>query len=211
MSLVDRIKNGLGELHLDVGGSVPETLSRYVTLIAKWNRVYNLTAVRDPEDMVTHHILDSLSVLPHLPDGRMLDVGSGAGLPGIPLAVASPRNVTMVDSNHKKATFITQACIELQLKNTKAVCSRLEDFNPPELYDAVVSRAFSDLNEFARLAGRFCAEGGRLYAMKGVYPYEEIALLPEGVRLDQVIPLHVPGLDAERHLVVLDVSPIATQ
>lgn len=180
------------------------TLERYLDLLEKWNRVYNLTAIRERSRMVTHHLLDSLAVLPHVRGPRVLDVGSGAGLPGIPLAVASPAlHVTLLESNHKKSAFLTQAVAELQLANVQVVTERVESWQTETRFDTIVSRAFAELGEFATLAGRLLAPQGVLAAMKGVHPFEEIERLPQGYRVQQVIRLRVPGLDAERHLVLM--------
>lgn len=180
------------------------TLERYLDLLEKWNRVYNLTAIRERSRMVTHHLLDSLAVLPHVRGPRVLDVGSGAGLPGIPLAVASPAlHVTLLESNHKKSAFLTQAVAELPLANVQVVAERVESWQTETRFDTIVSRAFAELGEFATLAGRLLAPQGVLAAMKGVHPFEEIERLPQGYRVQQVVRLRVPGLDAERHLVLM--------
>jgi len=180
------------------------TLERYLDLLEKWNRVYNLTAIRERSRMVTHHLLDSLAVLPHLRGPRVLDVGSGAGLPGIPIAVANPAlQVTLLESNHKKSAFLTQAVAELQLANVQVVTERVESWQPEARFDTIVSRAFAELGEFVSLAGRLLAARGVLAAMKGVHPFEEIERLPQGFRVQQVVRLRVPGLDAERHLVLM--------
>ncbi|HSD42622.1 MAG TPA: 16S rRNA (guanine(527)-N(7))-methyltransferase RsmG [Burkholderiales bacterium] len=180
------------------------TLDRYLDLLEKWNRVYNLTAIRERSRMVTHHLLDSLAVLPHLRGPSVLDVGSGAGLPGIPIAVASPSlRVTLLESSHKKSAFLTQAVGELRLANVAVVTERVEAWQTEQRFDTIVSRAFADLGEFVTLSGRLLAPDGVLAAMKGVHPFEEVERLPEGFRVEQVIPLHVPGLDAERHLVLV--------
>lgn len=180
------------------------TLERYLDLLEKWNRVYNLTAIRERERMVTHHLLDSLAVLPHLRGSRVLDVGSGAGLPGIPIAVASPAlQVTLLESNHKKSAFLTQAVAELQLGNVQVVMERVESWRPEARFDTIVSRAFAELGEFVSLAGRLLAPQGVLVAMKGVHPFEEIERLPTAFRVQEVVRLRVPGLDAERHLVLM--------
>jgi 16S rRNA (guanine527-N7)-methyltransferase len=185
-------------------------LAAYLALLAKWNRTYNLTAIRDPEQMITHHVLDSLAVLPHLPGAehaRALDVGSGGGVPGVPLAIARPGwRVVLLDSNHKKSTFLRQAVIELGLANVEVVTTRIEDYAPAAPFDIVISRAFSDLATFARTCARHLAPGGRLYAMKGALPREEIAQLPQGLRLVATPSLAVPGLDAQRHLVILEAA-----
>jgi 16S rRNA (guanine527-N7)-methyltransferase len=143
-------------------------------------------------------------VLPHLRGDRLLDVGSGAGLPGIPLALARPEwQLTLLDSSHKKTTFLRQVVIELGLTNVDVVCDRVETWQSPRSFDTVVSRAFSDLPEFLALAGKLCAKTGMVVAMKGVYPHEELAQLPKDFQLCNVVPLNVPGLGAERHAAVL--------
>jgi len=204
MSLKEKLAWGLEEMGLDLDPATQSSLLSYVALMQKWNKVYNLTAVRDPEKMVTQHLLDSLAVLPHLVGRRVIDVGTGPGLPGIPLALVNPAlEVTLLDSNHKKTSFLRQACLELGLNNTTVVCERVEAWRPEEKYDVVISRAFSDLAEFASLALHLCSDTGLMLAMKGIYPYEELTRLPATVALQGVELLKVPGLDAERHLVLL--------
>jgi len=179
-------------------------LLNYVALMQKWNKVYNLTAVRDPQKMIIQHLLDSLAVLPHLVGRRIIDVGTGPGLPGIPLALANPAlELTLLDSNHKKTSFLRQVCLELNLNNVTVVCERVEAWRPTEKYDVVISRAFSDLAEFVSLALYLCSDTGLMLAMKGIYPHEELTRLPATVELQGVESLKVPGLDAERHLVLL--------
>jgi len=198
------LDTGLERLGLDLPVAARQTLLDYVALIAKWNQVHNLTAIRDPVKMVTHHLLDSLALLKVIdgPARRVVDVGSGAGLPGIPLAIARPDwSVTVLDSNHKKGVFLQQAVSELGLSNVKVVVERVEAFRPEGGFDHVVSRAFSDLPEFAELARHLRGEGGVLLAMKGVYPYEEVLQLSPDIGTVEVIRLDVPGVDAERHLV----------
>jgi 16S rRNA (guanine527-N7)-methyltransferase len=180
------------------------TLGRYLDLLEKWNRVYNLTAIRDRGRMLTHHLLDSLVVLPHVRGPRVLDVGSGAGLPGIPIAIASPAlQVTLLEPNRKKSAFLTQAVAELRLANAAVVTERVEAWQTEQRFDTIVSRAFAEVGEFVALSGRLLAPAGILAAMKGVHPFEEIERLPQGFTVQQVIPLRVPGLDAERHLVLV--------
>jgi 16S rRNA (guanine527-N7)-methyltransferase len=188
-----------------------DKLEAYIALLAKWNAVYNLTAIREPERMVTHHILDALAVLPHLPATgsdnaplRVLDVGSGGGVPAIPLAVARPHwRVVALDSNHKKGAFLQQAIAELALRNAEAVVARVEEYAPSALFDVVISRAFSDLATFVDSSARHLGPAGVLVAMKGVFPDEEIVELPPTVRVVATPSLQVPGLDAERHLIVM--------
>ena len=216
MTTVQDIDAGLAALEASGGAHAPlppgarDRLLAYIALLAKWNATYNLTAIREPERMLTHHVLDALAVLPHLAADsesplRVLDVGSGAGVPAIPLALARPRwHVVALDSSHKKGAFLQQAIIELGLANAEAAIARVEDYAPPAPFDVVISRAFSDLATFAQSSARHLAPGGRLVAMKGVFPDEEIALLPPAFRVVASPALAVPGLDAERHLVVME-------
>jgi len=197
---------GVARLGVALPGGGAAKLAAYLALLAKWNRTYNLTAIREPERMVTHHALDSLAIVPALPSRaiRVLDVGSGGGLPGIPIAIARPdAEVVMVDSSGKKATFLAQAAIELPLANASSVASRVEDYAPARPFDVVVSRAFSDLATFVRLARKHVAPDGMLYAMKGVHPDEELAELPDDVEVIAERKLDVPGLDGTRHLIVM--------
>jgi 16S rRNA (guanine527-N7)-methyltransferase len=198
---------GLRSLGLSLSSEACGKLDAYVALLAKWNRTYNLTAIREPRRMVTHHLLDALAVLAHLPQQetmRVLDVGAGAGVPGIPLAIARPRwDTVLVDSNHKKIAFLTQVAIELALPNVRAIATRVEELHDELLFDVVIARAFSDLRTFAQLSARHLAPNGRLYAMKGTRPEEEIASLPKSIEVVATPALRVPGIDAERHLIVM--------
>ncbi len=180
-----------------------EQLERYLDLLVKWNRTYNLTAIRERERMVTHHILDSLSVLPFIQGERLVDLGSGAGLPGIPLALLRPEiTVVMADSNVKKTRFIQQAVLELGLTNASVVHSRVEQLEPEQPFDTVVSRAFTSLSQFLRYAAPLLGIGGRVVAMKGRWPEEEGGEVVDGFELNEVVPVSVPGIDAERHMVI---------
>jgi 16S rRNA (guanine527-N7)-methyltransferase len=197
------LEDGLLDLELEElldGGD--DLLMEYVTELMNWNRVYNLTSVRKPTDIVTRHILDSLSVLPHLQGNRVLDIGTGAGLPGIPLAIACPeRQFVLLDSSSKKLRFVQQTLGILELDNVTLENARVEEFRPEELFDTIICRAFSDLPDFYSHASHLCKPGGRLLAMKGVYPMTEIECMTDKTIIDDVIALKVPGLDAERHLV----------
>lgn len=200
-----QLQHGAAELGVALDGRAIDRLVAYAALLDKWNRVYNLTAIREETKLVTHHLLDSLAVLPHLPAGRLLDVGSGGGLPGIPVAIVQPeRQVTLLDSNQKKGTFLRQAVMELELENADVAVQRIEDHRPAHAYEGVISRAFSDLADFANLAGPSAAEGGSLIAMKGVHPHEEIARLPAAWAVGRVVELRVPQLGATRHLLFLN-------
>ena len=203
--LETKLAEGLSAMGLVLPGAAQAKLIAYLRLIEKWNRVHNLTAVREPEQMVVLHLLDSLTVLPHLAGkATLLDVGTGAGLPGMPLAIARPEfAVTLLDSNHKKTTFLMQAKAELELSNVRVMSERVESWTPPDRFDAVVSRAFSELSDFVTLARHLVAPDGVMLAMKGVYPFDEIAKVPASHRVENVLELNVPSLDAKRHLVFL--------
>lgn len=197
------LERAAAALQVEIADEQVAALERYLDLLEKWNRVYNLTAIRDRARMVTHHVLDSLSILPHLRGPNVLDVGSGAGLPGIPIAIARPAlRVTLLEANQKKSAFLTQAVGELRLANVTVVTERVESWHTATRFDTIVSRAFADLGEFVAAAGRLLAPQGVIAAMKGVHPYEEIERLPHGFRVREVVRLAVPGLDAERHLVL---------
>jgi 16S rRNA (guanine527-N7)-methyltransferase len=208
MSLDSQIAGGLSDMKIELPADARQRFVDHLRLIEKWNRIHNLTAVRETEQMVVLHLLDSLSLLPHLGAARTLaDVGTGPGFPGIPLAIARPElQVTLLDSSHKKCAFLEQAKGELKLTNVTIVCDRVEQWKPARLFDAVVSRAFAELPDFVAQAKHLVAPGGRLLAMKGVYPFEEIARVPASHRVAQVLELHVPSLDAKRHLVFLEAA-----
>lgn len=203
MNLRAELEAGLARLGLCLDAPRVAALLAYLDLIVKWNRVYNLTAITEPQRMLSHHLLDSLAVLPHIDAGRLLDVGSGAGLPGIPLALARPAlEVTLLEASQKKAAFLQQAAIELKLDNVEAVHARAEDYRPHAPFPRIIARACSELKDFVRLTAHLLAEGGRWLAMKGLYPQAEIERL-EGARVIEVVRLTVPGLAAERHLVIM--------
>jgi len=193
---------GLAALQLEPALAPP--LLAYLALLDRWNRTYNLTAVREPADMVARHLLDSLAMLPFVGDGALADLGTGPGLPGIPLAIARPQlQVTLVESNGKKARFLREAVRTLQLPNARVAESRIESLDEPAAYDAITARALATLPLIVELGGALLKPAGRLLAMKGARPDEEIAALPDGWRVDGVHRLVVPGLAAERHLVVV--------
>lgn len=198
---VSRLAAGLEELQLALSSQVQAQLLAYLELLAKWNTAYNLTAVRDPDQMVTRHLLDSLAINPLLQGTRVADIGSGAGLPGIPLALANPdRHFVLLDSNGKKTRFMIQALATVGLRNAEVVQTRAEDYRPAEPFATVVSRAFASLADFLRLTAHLCAPDGRWLAMKGEVPEPELQALPAGLTAT-VRPLHVPGLDARRCVV----------
>jgi 16S rRNA (guanine527-N7)-methyltransferase len=202
MSLPEELSLGISQLGIMLGAQIQEKLLDYLALLNKWNKVYNLTAIRDPHQMVSYHLLDSLSVVKHLWPGQWLDVGCGAGLPGMVLAIAQPDwHFTMLDSNSKKTSFVQQAIIELGLSNARVICTRVEDWRPAEHFDGIISRAYTELGEFLRSTRHLIAEQGRWAAMKGS-PEQELERLPSGCRVERVIPLQVPGLHAVRSLVI---------
>ncbi|HWT37882.1 MAG TPA: 16S rRNA (guanine(527)-N(7))-methyltransferase RsmG [Paraburkholderia sp.] len=213
-SLAGLLEEGVRELSIDLTGDQKAKLLDYVALLAKWNAVYNLTAIRDPRQMLIQHILDSLSIVPHLASrerASVLDVGSGGGLPGIVLAIVFPEwSVTVNDIVHKKSAFQSQAKAELGLTNLSVVTGRVESLQPgvevPGKFDVIVSRAFAELADFVTLARHLVADSGAIWAMKGVRPDGEIERLPEGAQVKQVIRLKVPSLEAERHLVEVTVG-----
>jgi len=198
----EKLNQGLSALSLQLADEQIEALLKFVGLINKWNKAYNLTAIRDPLEMVTLHLLDSLAILPHIKFPRAADIGTGAGLPGIPLAICLPDcHFTLVDSNSKKTRFVQQAVLELQLKNVEVVHSRVEQFKPQQLFSTVISRAFASMADIVDLTAHLLAEDGCLLAMKGQIPEQELAELS----LDySVIPLNVPGIDAERCLICME-------
>ncbi|MDH4215497.1 MAG: 16S rRNA (guanine(527)-N(7))-methyltransferase RsmG [Gallionella sp.] len=202
MSLAEELQRGAEQLGIKLDADAQRKLLDYLALLHKWNKVYNLTAIRDSHQMVSHHLLDSLAVLPQLWLGRWLDVGCGAGLPGLVLAVAQPDwQFTLLDSNSKKTSFVQQAVIELGLQNVSVCCARVEEWQPTEKFDGIISRAFSDLGEFLRCTRHLLAQHGRWVAMKGA-PQQELTALPDGCRVERVVPLQVPGLHAARSLVI---------
>ena len=196
------LERALQSLGLPSDAALQERLLGYLALLQRWNATYNLTAVRDPVQMVTRHLLDSLTVAPYVEGATLADLGTGPGLPGIPLAIAAPqRQVTLVDSNGKKVRFLREAVRALHLANARAVEARVEALEGQ--YDCITARAFARLAEMLAWGGHLLAPQGRWLALKGRYPDDELAELPAPFRLEAVHALRVPGLDAERHLVVL--------
>ncbi|MCK4865417.1 MAG: 16S rRNA (guanine(527)-N(7))-methyltransferase RsmG [Gammaproteobacteria bacterium] len=197
------LSKGLRQLNLaqPLDDKQQNTLIKYVELLNKWNKTYNLTAVRKPEQMVTRHLLDSLSICPYIRGKHILDVGTGAGLPGIPLAIVFPeKQFTLLDSNNKKTRFVTQAVSELELPNVDVVQSRVENFQFPELFDTITTRAYSAIGEMVKQTSHLLANGGVFLAMKGANPVAEIDEMSEKYAIKESHVIKVPGLEEERHL-----------
>ena len=204
MSRDEQLQQGLAQMGIALPSAAQEKLLAYAALLYKWNKTFSLTAMREEEKAVSHHLLDSLAILPFVAGGNLLDVGSGGGMPGIPLAIACPElQVMLLDSNSKKTAFLRQAVIELGLSNVAVHCGRVEQYDPAIRFAAITSRAFAELADFVSLSGHLLADGGSWLAMKGVWPEGEIARLPSAVRVECVHRLAVPGVDGERHLVVM--------
>lgn len=200
----DQLAAGVSALAGDAAPGTAGRLADYIALLQKWNRAYNLTAQDEAAGIVTHHVLDSLSVLRWLQGERIADVGTGAGLPGLVLAIADPaRTYTLIDSNAKKTGFCAYVVDTLGVHSVEVVHVRSEHYRPQPGFDTVVSRAFADTGTFLRQAGHLCAGGGRMLAMKGKHPAAELERLPAGWCVESVHPLDVPGLDAVRHLVMV--------
>lgn len=203
MTQAELLAAGIAEMGLSVSSDTQQKLLSYISLLQKWNNVYNLTAVRDPLEMVTLHLLDSLSVLPYIQVKSLLDVGSGGGLPGVVLAICLPQlKVTTIDAVQKKVIFMRQVKGELGLDNLEVMHARVESYQPAEKFDAIISRAFSELGLFIGLTKHLIKENGQWLAMKGQVPQDEF----NGLTLSpaKIIPLKVAGLEAKRHLVVLE-------
>ena len=204
MTQPEQLAQGLAQMGIDLPAAAQAKLLAYAALLYKWNKTFSLTALREEEKAVSHHLLDSLAILPFVPAGNLLDVGSGGGMPGIPLAIArSELQVTLLDSNSKKTAFLRQAAIELALPNLAVHCGRVEQYDPPMRFAAITSRAFAELADFVGLSRHLLAEGGRWLAMKGVRPQDEIARLPNDVGVESVHRLIVPGVEGERLLAIV--------
>lgn len=212
-ALAAQLDASLAALDMALEPRQTRALLDYLALLGKWNKTYNLTAIHEPERMLTHHLIDSLAITPFVGAGPLLDVGSGAGLPGVPLAIARPGlAVTLLDASQKKCGFMQQAAIELGLKSVRVAHGRVESLSAaalgaPDGFAQIVSRAFSELRALVDLSGHLLARGGEWLAMKGAYPQEELTQLlaqPCGVALKRAESLHVPGLDAARHMIVLE-------
>ncbi len=208
--LTESLRQGVVQLRLPLEPTTIDALIDYLALLSKWNAVYNLTAVRDPQQMVSQHLLDSLAAVPGLlRAGRVLDVGAGGGLPGMVLALCARQlapelSVDMIDTVHKKTAFLTQAKVELGLSNVTVHTARVEQLRVKQLFDVITSRAFSELADFVTWSGHLLAPGGKFLAMKGVLPSAEIERLPAPWVVTRIEQLHVPSLDAERHLVTIE-------
>ncbi len=200
------LADGIKELALDLNQQQHEQLLDYLALLFKWNAVYNLTSVRDPMQMVTHHVLDSLAAVPAFASAvSVLDVGAGGGLPGIVLAIARPgMKVALIDTVHKKTAFLTQVKAELGLTNVTVHTARVEQLQVPHKFDVITSRAFADLSDFVNWSGHLLGEGGQFIALKGTAPPDEQERLPSDWKVTKLQPLQVPGLQAERHLVFIE-------
>lgn len=206
MTLAKELAAGIDQLGIEVTPDQQAKLLAYLALLHKWNSVFNLTAIRQPEQMVSNHLLDSLAVLPYLWPQRWLDVGCGGGLPGIVLAVMRPEwSFTLLDSNSKKTGFVQQAAIELGLRNVEVRCERVEHWQVEKKFDGIISRAFAEAADFVALTRHLLADGGHWAAMKGA-PEQELSRLPEGIKIEKVVTLQVPKLEAARSLVVLGVD-----
>ena len=202
------LAEGIAAMQLDVSPAQQEKLMDYLALMFKWNAVYNLTSLRDPMQMVTHHLLDSLAAVPAFAHARnVLDVGSGGGLPGIVLAIVRPdMKVSMIDTVHKKTAFLTQVKAELELANVTVYTARVEQLQVSDKFDLITSRAFADLSDFVHWSCHLLVDGGRYIALKGVAPKDEQERLPADWTVTGLEPLHVPRLGAERHLVFIERS-----
>lgn len=201
-SCLNQLNQGLADLKLSISEQHQLQLLSFIKLIEKWNKAYNLTAVRNPLQMVSLHLLDSLAILPHVKFPRVADIGTGAGLPGIPLAICMPDcHFTLVDSNAKKTRFVQQAVLELRLKNVDVIHSRVELIRPESLFSTVISRAFASMSDILRLTGHLLSDDGVLLAMKGQTPEQELLAVSMEY---SVIPLVVPGIAAERCLIYME-------
>lgn len=200
----EQLKGLLGQAQIDLSEAQIEQQLALVGLLDKWNKAYNLTSVRNPKDMLTRHIMDSLAVREYLHGQRFIDVGTGPGLPGLPLAIAEPdKEFVLLDSLGKRIRFIRQVCHELKLTNVTAVQARVEDYQDEKQFDGVISRAFASLNDMLSWCEHLPAEDGRFYALKGLYPQDELEQLPEQYKIESIEQINVPGIDASRHIVII--------
>ncbi|WP_377702652.1 16S rRNA (guanine(527)-N(7))-methyltransferase RsmG [Pseudoduganella sp. UC29_71] len=204
-ALAEVLNKGVAELALELSAAQQEQLLDYLALLNKWNSVYNLTSVRDPMQMMTLHLLDSLAAVPAFAGAQnVLDVGAGGGLPGVVLAISKPdMKLSMIDTVHKKTAFLTQVKAELGLANVTVYTKKVQELEVKQPFDVITSRAFADLSDFVNWSGHLLAEGGRFIALKGTAPQDERERLPEPWKVERLQALKVPGLDAERHLVFI--------
>ncbi|UXY10923.1 16S rRNA (guanine(527)-N(7))-methyltransferase RsmG [Kosakonia sp. ML.JS2a] len=207
--MLNKLSRLLDEAGISLSDHQQQQLVGYVNLLHKWNKAYNLTSVRDPNEMLIRHILDSIVVAPYLQGTRFIDVGTGPGLPGIPLSIVRPEShFTLLDSLGKRVRFLRQVQHELHLENIAPVQSRVEDFPAEPPFDGVISRAFASLNDMVSWCRHLPGEQGRFYALKGLVPEDEITLLPAEFAVESIEKLHVPHLEGERHLVVVKANKV---
>jgi len=203
-TLFAKLTEGLESLELRIDEMTRNRLLDYLDLLEKWNHVYNLTAIREKEKMVSMHLLDSIAILKHLPSGPYLDVGTGAGLPGIPLAtILKDETFSLVDIVQKKCAFLRQAKAELALDNVTVICAKIDQWHPTQHFACIVARAYAEIPKFLESCKHLLAPGGQFAAMKGRLPEQELANLPSDYEIQKVIPLTIPEVDAERHLVLI--------
>lgn len=207
--MLNKLSRLLAEAGISLSDQQQQQLVAYVEMLHKWNKAYNLTSVRDPNEMLVRHILDSIVVAPHLQGTRFIDVGTGPGLPGIPLSIVRPEShFTLLDSLGKRVRFLRQVQHELKLTNIEPVQSRVEDFPAEPPFDGVISRAFASLNDMVSWCHHLPGDAGRFYALKGQLPEDEIALLPAGLTVESIVELKVPHLEGERHLVIVKANKV---
>ena len=207
--MLNKLSRLLAEAGISLSNQQQQQLVAYVEMLHKWNKAYNLTSVRDPNEMLVRHILDSIVVAPHLQGTRFIDVGTGPGLPGIPLSIVRPEShFTLLDSLGKRVRFLRQVQHELKLTNIEPVQSRVEDFPAEPPFDGVISRAFASLNDMVSWCHHLPGDAGRFYALKGQLPEDEIALLPAGLAVESIVELKVPHLEGERHLVIVKANKV---
>jgi 16S rRNA (guanine527-N7)-methyltransferase len=200
----DLLKEGIIQMGLAVTSDAQRLLLDYLALLGKWNKTYSLTAIQDPGQMVIRHLLDSLSLIPYIKGSRMVDVGCGAGLPGIPLALALPdMAVVLLDSQLKKVRFVTQVITELRIGNIAVAHTRVEDYHPQQMFDTVISRAFASLIDYTGATEHLCRKNGCMLTMKGKYPQKELEALQASGRDAEVLAVQIPGLEAQRHIVCM--------
>lgn len=207
-ALAQVLADGIKDMHLDVSAAQQDKLLDYLALMNKWNSVYNLTSLRDPMQMVTHHLLDSLAAVPAFTEARnVLDVGAGGGLPGVVLAICRPdMKLSMIDTVHKKTAFLKQVKAELELANVTVHTMKVQELDVSDKFDVITSRAFADLTDFLNWSGHLLAEGGKFIALKGTAPAEEHERIPAEWKISGLQPLQVPRLGAERHLIFVERS-----